>query len=89
MEVSLSLKFPLKNQSIVKNISIAGLKFPASKELYKHVHPQVEKWSEVIVSRTVKILTPSVMFSKFIISFTAYLTTDLGNDAFELPFPYW
>lgn len=32
---------------------------------------------------------PCVMFSKFITSYFAYFTTNLGSEAFELPFPNW
>lgn len=38
---------------------------------------------------TVKFLFPCVMFSKFTASYLAYFSTDLGSEAFELPFPYW
>lgn len=68
---------------------ISGLKHSASREDFQKTNRQVEKWSEFLVTITMTVVYPCVMFSKFIISFFVYFTTDLGDDAFELPFPYW
>lgn len=70
-------------------INFSGLKYPTSKVIYTNTNPLVEKICKIIVWVAINVSLPIILFSKFILSFTAYFTTDLGNDVFELPFPYW
>lgn len=77
----------MSNKRII--ILIAGLQHSALRLDYKNINQKVEKWSKIIVLITMIVVYPSVMFSKFVISFLLYFTMDMGEDAFELPFPYW
>lgn len=68
---------------------ILGAKNPSSKLLFDKTCRKVEKWSEIIFLWMVKITPIAWLSPKVIISFFLYLTTDLGNDALELPSPMW
>lgn len=48
-----------------------------------------QQWIEILNIALVKATPICVMFPQFIISFYVYFTTNLGNDAFEMPFPVW
>ena len=70
-------------------IKILGLKNPSSKVLYEKTNRSVEKWSKIIFFVMVKITPIAWLLPKVIISLFLYFTTDLGNDALELPSPMW
>lgn len=62
---------------------------PVSKTKYDKINQKIEKWCKIIDFVTVKVSPPTVILPKLTISFFNYLTTDAGNDAFELPNPMW
>lgn len=47
----------------------------------------IELSSEAIAFVFVFVLPPTFILPKVILSLLAYFTTDLGNDALEMPFP--
>lgn len=49
----------------------------------------VEKWSEFFILGFVKVTPILVALLFLFVGFYTYVTTDLGNNAFELPFPMW
>lgn len=66
-----------------------GHDYPASMALYTKTNEKVEKVTELIYLVVVKVTPVCVVFPKFLASLNLYLTTDLGNDALELPLPMW
>lgn len=70
-----------------KNVS--GLRFAASKAMYEKTNSNVEKWCKILITAAMTAVLQSVMFSKFILSYFLYFATDLGRDAFQMPFPTW
>lgn len=73
----------------IQNNIFVGLEYSVSKEIYDGINENIQKMDKILRSIIMKYLFPCVMFSKFITSYFAYFTTDLGCEAFELPFPYW
>ena len=57
-----------------------------SNAIYSETNGQVEKWSEIIYFTVLKILYPSFMLPRFIVSIFAYFTMDLDSAALQLPF---
>lgn len=74
---------------IFSNYKFQGLENPVSQTIYKKFNQKTEKITSIINSAAIKILYPNILMPTLIASFYAYFTTDLGNDAFQLPFPYW
>lgn len=70
-------------------IYILGSKNPPSKVLYDKTNGKIEKWSKILYFLMVKLTPMSWLLPKVIISLFLYFTTDLGNDALELPSPMW
>lgn len=68
---------------------ILGLLHPSSKEIYENAHTFVEKCCSIIFTAFVKITFPSVTIPFLIVCYVLYFTTDIGSDAFQLPFPAW
>lgn len=66
-----------------------GLKYRASENIYQKLNPLSEKCCEFIEYSIMNILQWIFVLPKIIVSFAAYFTTELGSDAFELPFPCW
>lgn len=66
-----------------------GLKNPVSKAIYEEMNAFVEKWSKIIYFVSMRITFPCVTIPYAIWSYIQYFTTDLGPDAFHLPFPFW
>lgn len=56
---------------------------------YEETNKQTEKWSKIIYFGLVKVTPISWILPTLIISCRNYVTTDLGNDAFEMPLPIW
>lgn len=83
------LKFQVINLISTKIKKIPGSEHPESKVLYDEVNRLVEKCSEIAYFVMVKLTAVCIVLPKFGISMFVYLTTDLGYDAFELPFPAW
>lgn len=61
----------------------------ATTELYVNAHQQSEKWNKIVYFMFMKIFAPSILVPLLIHVFYDYFTTDLGNDAFQLPSPFW
>lgn len=60
-----------------------------SKMIFKRINRQIEKWCGIVYFVVAK-MTPIFWISpKLIYSLIVYFTTDLGNEAFELPYPEW
>lgn len=63
------------------------LKNNDSKDIYDKANRLSQKITRILYFFMNKVSVNFVCCSKFIISFVAYFTTDLGNDAFGLPYP--
>lgn len=68
---------------------VLGLKYPKSKALYEKTNRQVELISKIIQFVVLYVSPPVLVLPNAIICLFMYFTTDLGNDAFNLPFPTW
>lgn len=62
---------------------------PSSRLLYEKTNRRAEKWSEIIFILMAKVTPIAWLSPRVIISFFFYFTTDMGNEAFELPSPMW
>lgn len=67
---------------------ILGMKCPESRSIYDEIIKLAEKWSK-IMTFLAKLAAPCGVLSRVIPSYIIYFTTDLGNEAFELPVPMW
>lgn len=59
------------------------------KKVYKKTHRTIEMVCKIIYLLMAKVSVACFVFPKAIISFYFYSSTDLGNDAFDLPIPTW
>lgn len=66
-----------------------GLENSTSMAFHAKTNEFVEKWTKIGIFVMEYVLCPCVLFPKIIFSFYMYFTTDLSNDAFDLPFPVW
>lgn len=57
--------------------------------MYEKTNRQIEKSTEIITFVLVKLLPGFWISMKVIVSYFMYFTTDLRNDAFELPIEMW
>lgn len=57
--------------------------------MYLKVNGLIEKFSELSYFVMVYVCGPGLIFSKAVYSLFNYFSTDLDNDAFELPLPAW
>lgn len=71
------------------NNFMAGLKSPTSKSIYMEANIFVEKWSSIIYVLFTKASVPIMILPLLILSYFLYFTTDLGRNAFQLPFVIW
>lgn len=71
------------------SLYISGIKHPASKVIYVKIVDLVEKWDRFIQFALLKVTVPSFVLPKYIFCFYMYFSTNMGNDAFELPLPLW
>lgn len=62
---------------------------PASITTYVESNQLVEKLCEILHFVVVFITAPTVVLPKTVISLFTYYTTDIKDDAFDLPFPMW
>lgn len=53
------------------------------------VDAKVEKWCKIVHFVFMRIVLYGVTVPKVIFCFYVYYTTDLGTEAFEMPFPFW
>lgn len=66
-----------------------GSKRLASKAMYDETNRQIEKWTKIIDVVVVKVTSRFAIIPQIVLCYFLYFTTDLGNDAFELPFAIW
>lgn len=66
-----------------------GLVNPASMAIYEKSNQQIEEYGNALSIFMRKVSIPCLIMPKVVISFITYFTTDLGNDAFQLPFHIW
>lgn len=66
-----------------------GLSNPVLKSLYEEANELVEKWHGIVNSAFIKVTLPCISLPYFMGSFILYYYTDLGKDAFHLPFIAW
>lgn len=71
------------------NNIISGSENEASKVIYTKVNSKLVKWSEWFYFANMKVTLPAFTFPNLIKSFFIYFTTDVGADAFQLPFYAW
>lgn len=92
MEVSFTFYFTL-NVNFVRFwfliTSFIGLKYPRAKATYQCANQQTEKVCNFLYTFCVCVIVPGFVSPKAIYSFFVYFSTDLGPNAFELPFPTW
>lgn len=60
-----------------------------SRVIYENSNQLVEKWFNIFIRLVMFVTLPGLMFPTFIVSYFKYFTSDLGNDAFEMPYPIW
>lgn len=60
-----------------------------SRKIYEEMNAFVEKWSYIIDLAFNKVSTASISVPCFVLSYFLYFATDLGQDAFILPFRVW
>lgn len=70
-------------------VFVLGLKDPASKAVHEETNRRVEKISRILHVATGVVCPQFVVWPKFLGCFAIYFTTDVGSEAFELPFPMW
>lgn len=56
---------------------------------YEDANEFVEEWTLIILLAFIIATLGCTMGPYFIISWYLYITTDLGEDSFTLPFPAW
>lgn len=62
---------------------------PEALSTYLKLDERIEIWSNLFHFLVVQVTVPLVIMPKFLISFYLYFATDLGSEAFNLPFPVW
>ena len=77
--------------SILKwqKLNLSGSDNPTSKALFEKTDRHVEQWSEIGYLLIAKMTPAYWIFPWAIISYFVYFTTNLGNEAFELPVLLW
>lgn len=65
------------------------MKSQVSKVIHEATNHRVEKLSKILYTVIGKVSPIFIIWIKFISDFIVYVTTDLGNEAFELPAPIW
>lgn len=68
---------------------LQGLKYPRSKPIYEKANRITEIICKAEYFIVVRVFVPGFVLPKAIYSYLMYFTTDLGADAFVLPFPTW
>ena len=66
-----------------------GMVNPESKLMYDNLNGKIETWSDMFYLLLVKVSAPGLLIISFSVSYYLYFTTDLGSDAFLLPFHLW
>lgn len=65
------------------------MKYPESKRIFDEAIETTEKWSKIVTFVARNVSPVCGVLSRALPSFFFYLTTDLGNEAFELPVKMW
>lgn len=78
----------LKQNKII-DYAFIGLKFGYSKSIYERTNEATEKICKIMQIIIIHIAVPGFVLPKAFYCFFLYFATDLGPDAFELPFPTW
>lgn len=60
-----------------------------SKECYEKTKSRNETWIKLLVLSIIKVSHVGITTPNLVISYFNYFSTDLGSDAFILPFPMW
>lgn len=80
----------MKHVFTIYDVVFLGLEFPVLKLKYEEMNRLVEKWSDIAYFIIIKVSAFFVyILPKCINSFYGYYATDLGSEAFDLPFPAW
>lgn len=66
-----------------------GTENPISKAIHEKRSQEVEKWCKALDFIMRKVTLQLSMWPKFVVSMFRYFTTDLGREAFELPYLMW
>lgn len=70
-------------------VQFIGLINPTSKAIYDEIDGKLEFWVKMLDLLVVNVMPVGITFPMLIISYFVYYTTDLGADAFQLPFYAW
>lgn len=73
----------------IQFVFLLGLKNPVSKTLYKKTRAKVQKIVKITTLLLPKITPICLIVPAFLVNFASYLTTDLDDEALELPLPKW
>lgn len=65
------------------------MKLPISKEFIDDAVDQVEKWTNIFTIIAARMIPLLGILCQVVPSFFLFFVTDLGNEAFHLPFPMW
>lgn len=76
------------NEQFIK-LRILGLKNPSSQTIYFEIDDKLRKWFRFLNIFMVQMSPVAVTLPMFVTGIFAYHFTDLGRDAFALPFPIW
>lgn len=60
---------------------------PRLTEVYRKIHDNIETISRVMYVVLIRVSLPGAFVPFIFLSFATYLTSDLKEDAFRLPFP--
>lgn len=69
--------------------TISGHENPNSNAIYTHADQTIEKITKILFFVSIKIFYPIVVMPIYIFKFYLYFASDMDNDAFQMPFPYW
>lgn len=70
-------------------LNCAGMKDPLANKIYTRSCNLIEVFNEFLRFAMVKVTVHLMMWPMCIYSYFTYFTTDLGQNAFELPFYAW
>lgn len=62
---------------------------PEWKFKYSNLNDKIEKWSNILYSALIKVSVPGILLPNFISSYYLYFSSDLGSEAFGLPYLFW
>ena len=79
-------KQPTNNTGVLNS---TGMENPLCKVIYEKANEKIEKLSEIIYFAGVKVSPASTVVPYACVSYFLYFTSDLGEDAFIVPFPMW